>query len=196
MISAFCSRFHWTAVLLFTLAGLAVAPARELTAFELIPEANRYVGEHARDKVVRMYSEKSIGGLVPSVWQVVYYDSTATLKATRVKFGGGKMLEVKRPMNLLEPFTGPASPMDRDKLQIDSDKALRLAMDEPLLKHVTLKASALELKSTATDGLVWVVELWAAKAGHPDLNTSVGKVRISATSGKIIQRDLHIERVN
>src|SRR5688572_15169265 len=84
----------------------ALAHAGEPTAFDLIKEANRYVGEQAKDKVVQVRSEKSLGGLVPTIWYVVLYDPTASMKAVQVKFGAGKMLDVKRPMRLLEPVTG------------------------------------------------------------------------------------------
>src|SRR5579859_3690448 len=91
------------------LAGAALIPgarASEATALDLIKEANRYVGEQSKDKVVQIRSEKSVGGLTPNIWYVVMYDPTATLKAQEVKFGAGKMLSVKRPMRLLEPVTG------------------------------------------------------------------------------------------
>ena len=184
------------AILSSLLAGLTAVSASELTAFKLITEANRYVGEQARDKVVSMHSEKSIGGLTPSVWHVAFYDSTAAFKTTKVKFGGGTMMDVSRPMNLLEPFTGPPVPLNREQLKIDSDQALQIALEEPLLKRVTVKASALELKTAKADGVVWIVELWAAKVGHSDMNAYLGEVKISATDGKVIKLDLHIDRVN
>ena len=184
------------AMLALLLAGLTAVSASELSAFKLITEANRYVGEQARDKVVRFYSEKSIGGLTPTVWYVVYYDPTAALKTARVKFGGGKMMDVSRLMNLLELFTGSSVPLNRGQLKIDSDQALRIALEEPLLTRVTAKASALELKATKADGVVWIAKLWAAKVGHSDADAYLGKVVISATDGKVIKLDLHIDRVN
>src|SRR6185369_9117193 len=63
------------------------------SAFQLAKEGNRYIGEQAKDKVVQIRSERSKGGVVPSVWYVVYFDNTAALKATEVKFGNGKMLD-------------------------------------------------------------------------------------------------------
>src|SRR5213593_2033035 len=86
----------------FALAGRAA----EMTAFALAKEGNKYVGEQAKDKIVQIRSEKSVGSLNPTLWYVVFYDSTATLKAVEIKFGAGKMLDVKRPMRLLEPVTG------------------------------------------------------------------------------------------
>jgi hypothetical protein len=91
--------------------------AGEPTGFDLIREGNRYVGEQAKDKVVRLRSEKSVGGLVPNIWVVTYYDSTATFKATEVKFGAGKMLDVSRPIKLLVPITGTAEPPRQGNLE-------------------------------------------------------------------------------
>ena len=75
--------------------------AAEPTALELIKEGNRHVGEDSKDKVTQIRSEKSVGGLTPSVWFVVYYDPDARMKATEVKFGGGKKLDVVSPFSLL-----------------------------------------------------------------------------------------------
>src|ERR1700722_5484498 len=72
--------------------------AGDLTAYQLIKEGNRYVGGDAKDKVVQIRSEKSIGTLTPNVWYIVYYDPDATFKATEVKFGAGQKMDVKRPM--------------------------------------------------------------------------------------------------
>ncbi|MDB6036374.1 MAG: hypothetical protein JWM99_215, partial [Verrucomicrobiales bacterium] len=48
-------------VLAFGLLTLVpMVRAEESTAFELMKEANRYVGEQAKDRVVQIRSEKSI----------------------------------------------------------------------------------------------------------------------------------------
>src|SRR5262245_59082824 len=122
------------------------AAAGEPTAFELVKEANRYVGEQAKDKVVQIRSEKSVGGLTPNIWFVVLYDPTAALKAQEVKFGAGKVISVKRPMRLLEPVTGWDLPLDRGKLKIDSDQAIKTALSEPLLKDIKVTATQLKLE--------------------------------------------------
>src|SRR5882672_1619408 len=98
--------------------------AEELTAFQLIKEGNKHVGEDAKDRVTQIRSEKSIGSLVPTIWFVVYYDPDATAKATEVKFGAGKKLEVKRPARILAPFTGAHRELNREKMKIASDKAI------------------------------------------------------------------------
>jgi hypothetical protein len=186
-----------TACLLFSLAGNS--SAAELTGFELIREGNRYVGEQAKDQVVRLRSEKSVGGTTPSIWVVTFHDSTATFKATDVKFGAGKMLDVSRPMKLLVPVTGAAEPLAKDTLKVDSDKALKTALKEPLLARVKVTATSLELSRKKTDGLsvvVWTVKIWAEKTRKPGEDTCLGTVEISAADGKVLKTDLDISKVN
>src|SRR5580693_1849715 len=85
------------------IAGLVFSSrADDKTAFQLIKEGNRYVGEGVKDQVVQIRSEKSIGGLTPQIWYVVYYNEDATFKAEEVKFEGGEKVSVKRPARILE----------------------------------------------------------------------------------------------
>lgn len=182
----------------------AVAYASAPTAFDLIKEANRYVGEQAKDKVVQIRSEKSVGTLTPNIWYVVLYDPTATLKAQEVKFGAGKMLSVKRPFRLLEPVTGGDLPLDRAKLKIDSDAAISAALAEPLLKDLKVTATQLKLERVGEGVLgqagpgegMWKVKLWAAKLREPSRDADIGEVWVSALDGKVVKDDLHINRVD
>ena len=190
-------------VLLVSVIG-PYARGGDLTAFELIKEANRYVGEQSKDKVVQIRSEKSIGSLTPVVWFVVLYDPTATLKATEVQFAAGKMVAVKRPFRLIEPVTGGDIPLDRDKLKVDSDKAIKTALKEPLLEKIKVVATQLKLErvgegvigASGPGAPVWKVRLWAAKLREPVREADIGEVWLSATDGKVIKSDLHIERVD
>jgi hypothetical protein len=190
----------WTraVALTFALVALGFAPAArasEATAFDLIKEGNRHVGADSKDKVVQLRSEKSIGSLTPTVWYVVYYDPDATFKATEVKFGAGKKLKVTRPFRVLELGTGDYKTLDRSKLKVDSDRALKIATAEPLLKPLTLKASKLLLQHSA-EGPVWKVTLWAAKLKNPAEMADIGSVFIAADTGRVTRRDLHINRVD
>ncbi len=178
--------------------------AAEPTAFDLIKEGNRYVGEQSKDKIVQIRSEKSVGTLTPNIWHIVFYDPTASLKATEVKFGAGKMLSVKRPMRLLEPVTGGDLPLDREKLKIDSEQAIKTALNEPLLKDIKVTATRLQLSRLGEGVLgqggmveaVWKVRLWAAKLRNPNKDADIGEVWVSATDGKVVKNDLRIDRVD
>jgi len=197
---------HWE--LLFAVVailGLALAArAAEATAFELAKEANRYVGEQAKDKIVQIRSEKSVGSVNPNIWYVVLYDPTATLKAVQVRFGAGKMLDVKRPMRLLEPVTGGDAPLDKAKLKVDSDHAIKTALKEPLLQNLKVTATQLNLERVGEGVLgisgageaVWKVKLWAAKLREPSRDADIGEVWLSANDGKVLKSDLHINRVD
>ena len=121
----------------FCLVAVSEAAAKDATAFELAKEGNRYLGEQSKDKIVQIRSEKSIGGLTPDIWHIVYYDPDATLKAVKVKFGGGKKMAVSRPLRLLEPVMKGDEPLPKDKLKTDSDAALDIARKEPLLEKLT-----------------------------------------------------------
>src|SRR6266436_8249015 len=131
---------HKLLLAIFAAFGFGLAARRaEATAFDLAKEGNRYVGEQSKDRIVQIRSEKSVGGLSPNIWHVVFYDPTATLKAVEVKFGAGKMLDVKRPIRLLEPVTGGDTPLDKARLKIDSDQAIKTALKEPLLQNIKVK---------------------------------------------------------
>jgi hypothetical protein len=193
----------FVAVLAATVMGWA-ARASEATAFDLIKEGNRYVGEQAKDRIVQIKSEKSIGSLTPNIWTVVFYDPTASLKATEVKFGAGKMLKVQRPFRLLEPVTGGDTPLDREKLKVDSDKAIKTALEEPLLQNLKITATQLKVEKVGEGVLgisgtgqgVWKVKLWAAKLRDPSRDADIGEVWISALDGKVVKSDLRINRVD
>lgn len=178
------------------LIGLDANPLPQtaaLSAFQLVQAGNRYIGDQARDKVVHIRSERSVGSLTPSVWYVVYYDYTAALKATEVKFANGKMLDVKRPLRLLSATSRQIDPLPKEKLKIDSDEALAIATRQPALENVTLKASEMRLERGRSNEPIWRIQLWAlgAKAGE----TSIGDVTISAAEGQVIQNDLKPEKV-
>jgi hypothetical protein len=197
-----------SAALLSTFVGAMlsgfVARGDEPNAFDLIKEGNRYVGEQAHDKVVQIRSEKSVGTLTPNIWYIVYYDPTASLKAVEVKFGAGKMMTVKRPMRLLEPVTGGDLPLDREKLKINSPDAIKIALKEPLLQNLKMTATRLSLDRVGEGVLgqggsgqgVWKVRLWAAKLRNPERDADIGEVWVSASDGKVVKNDLHINRVD
>ena len=101
MIATCCKRI--LVVVLATAWGIGqMAHADELTAFELMKEGDRHLGEEAKGRVVQIRSEKSVGTLSPNIWYVVYYDPDATAKATEIKFAAGKKIAVKRPARIIE----------------------------------------------------------------------------------------------
>jgi hypothetical protein len=78
---------------------------------------------------------------------------------------------------------------------VDSNKAIKKATAEPLLKNLNLKATQLLLQHGA-EGPEWRVQLWAAKLKQPGVDVDVGAVYISAETGKVTRADLHINNVD
>ena len=193
------SSFRWFCV--FTVAcglfgaALLRANAAEPTAFQLIKEGNRFVGEPSKDNVLEIYSDKSLVGLTPSVWYVDYFDPTRKGKIVEVKFGAGLKLDVKRPLKLFGGGGRQGDILDLAKLKTDSDAALGIATSVQLLKPLTLKNTQMWL-SRGDAGVVWKVRIWAAKLNDSKATAEIGDVYISPEDGKIVRADLHIERVN
>jgi hypothetical protein len=187
--------FSSIVVLGAALAALSQSAAGDSTAFDLVKEGDKYVGQQAKDRIVQIRSEKSVGSLMPSIWYVVYYDPTATLKATEVKFGGGRMMDVKRPLRLLEPMTGGDKTLERKKLKVDSDRALATALKEPLLAGLNLKATQFWLEH-GDHSPVWRIRFWAAKLGDPNKMADIGEIVISSANGKVVRSGLHPKSVD
>lgn len=169
--------------------------AADPTAFQLAKKGDQYVGVQSKDKVVQIRSEKSIASLTPNIWYVVYYDPDATFKAIQVKFGGGEKMDVSRPLRILEMTDDEHKVLDKAKLKIDSDQAIKIATSQPVLKNLTLKATQLWLEH-GDSGPQWRVKLWAAKLKNPDDQADIGLVIISAADGSILKTDLHPNSVD
>jgi len=186
----------WLAALLLVGGLSQIANAGEPTAFDLVKEGNRHLGEDAKGRVVQIRSEKSVGGLTPNIWFVVYYDPDATAKATEIKFAAGTKVAVKRPARVLESISGSYRELPKEKLKIDSDKAIEIVKNEPLIKNLALTNTELKLERGEGDQPVWKVKLWAAKIRRPSDTVNIGEIHISAEDGKVVKNDLKPGRVD
>jgi hypothetical protein len=168
------------------------------TALELIKNGDNYVGVQSRDKILQIYSEKSVASLTPNIWHVEYYDPDFTFKTVDVKFGAGQEMEVSHPIHPMRPFALPPTMsdiLDQSKLRVDSDRALSIATSQPLLKGLTLRATKMTLEN-GDAGPVWRVEIYAAKLNDPDRDVSLGTVSISADDGSVVKLDLEPANVD
>src|SRR5207249_3872805 len=102
-----------------------------------------------------------------------------------VKFSNGKMVDVKRPLRLLQATGHKKDPLPKEKLKIDSDEALKIATKQPGLQdNITLKSSEMRLAHGPADEPVWRVQLWATGPAESKYETSIGDVTIDAADGK------------
>ena len=170
-----------------------MACAAEPTALDLAKDGNRYVGEQSKNKLVQIRSEKSLAGLTPNIWYVSYFDPDSSSSVAEVKFGAGQKLAVKHRGGLGRSKTDKI--LDLSQLTVDSDKAIKIATQEPLLAKLTLKATQLCLEKEEGKP-VWKVRLWAAKLRKPGQNADIGQLFISAESGKVVKNDLRPSKVD
>jgi hypothetical protein len=162
-----------------------------MTAFALVKAGDKVIAPQAKDRIMEVYSEKSTGGLAPDVWYIDYFDPTAAFKRTEVTFVAGKVTEIKRPKRLFDALTG-SKKLDGKKLKIDSDRALAMALKEPMLKKVHLQATQFWLEKTVV-GSTWKIRFWAARRGKPDQTVEIGDLYLSSKTGETLKNDLHIE---
>src|SRR5436190_22769133 len=94
----------WLAALLLAGGLSQITHAAEPTAFDLVKEGNRHLGEEAKGRVVQIRSEKSVGGLTPNIWFVVYYDPDATAKATEINSRRGRKGRANGPPEKMNPL--------------------------------------------------------------------------------------------
>ncbi len=168
--------------------------AAEMTAFALVKEGDKVIAPQAKDRIMQIHSEKSTGSLAPDVWHIDYYDPTAAFKTTEVTFVAGKVTEIKRPKHLLDSLTGSRQ-LDWKKLKINSDRALAIALKEPLLKKLHLRAAQFWLERTATSS-TWKIRFWAARLGEPDQTVQIGDLYLSGKTGEILKTDLHTQNAD
>jgi hypothetical protein len=184
-------------IVLATVAFGSIQPvtAAETQALGLIKQANDYVGKTVRDQVIGIRSEKSVASVTPNIWYVVYYDKDATFKTAEVKFGAGQELSVKHPLRQPFAYINDKNLLDQKVIKIDSDQAIKIATTQPLLDKLTIRSTQLWLQNV--DGVpTWKVRLWAQKLRHPNDDADIGDVSISAQDGKVLNSDLHIDRVD
>jgi hypothetical protein len=172
-------------VLGLTASRLALA---DPTALELIKKGDDYVGVQSKDKVIQIASEKSVATMEPNIWHITYFDPDSTFKTIEVEFGAGQQMGISHPMRMFPAHA--TDEIDLSKVDVDSDRALRIASTQPLIKALTLRSSKMTLHNT-DDGLVWDIELWAAKVGDSTKEADIGSISISAADKSVVKSDLH-----
>ena len=182
-------------VLAVQIGAMSASAAEEATAFSLIAVGNEQVPSHARDKVVQIISDRTEGSLKPDRWSIIYYDSTAKLKSVRVRFADGKAITIDNPPRLFQRLTDDSMPLNRNRMKIDSDKALAIALAHPDLSDVDLTGLQMTLRWERGVRVAWDVEFWAKKKVNPRKTTSIGSLVINAQDGKLIFNQLRKPRL-
>jgi hypothetical protein len=172
--------------------GLLTASVQDKTALELAKEGNKYVIEQSQDKVVQIRSEKSTGGTTPNTWYITYFEGINTPKGTELKLATGTELKfvgsylqtVKRNVRLLDSESDSYAELDPQKLLVDSESALSIALKQPILDNLHVLATDMRLEQNPEGSPVWKVSIWAAKKGTK-VDVKVGEIWLSSVDGKV-----------
>ncbi|HEY1172176.1 MAG TPA: hypothetical protein VGH19_12455 [Verrucomicrobiae bacterium] len=182
--------------------GLLTASVLDRTALDLAKEGNKYVIEQSRDKIVQIRSDKSSRSTTPTTWYVVYFESLTPVEnatsrfatGTELKFTAGNLVSVKRNVQLLGLTTEQYAEMDASQLKVDSDKALDIALREPILENLKVMGTDMTL-TQGTEGFpIWKISIWAAKK-DTKIDLKVGEIWVSSVDGKVSKINVNPGRV-
>jgi hypothetical protein len=97
----------------------------------------------------------------------------------------------------VDTSTKGGRPFELSRIKVDSDKALNVATNEPILKNLTLRSSKMSLERIGDANLpAWRVQLWAAKLKNPTDSVAIGEILISTEDGTVLKNDLKISKVD
>jgi hypothetical protein len=182
--------------------SLLTASVLDRTAFDLAKEGNKYVVEQSRDKVVQIRSEKSSRSVTPTTWYVLYYESlsapdngtTRIATGTELKFTSGNLVSVKRNVSLLSSSSDQYAEMDSSMMTVDSDRALEIALKEPVLTSLKVMSTDMTLSQGSEGYPVWKISIWAAKK-DAKIDLKVGEIWVSSVDGKVTKINVNPGRV-
>lgn len=170
-------------------APVRAVVSENFTALQLVKLGNHYVNDDFSNHVLQIVSDKGVGNLTPKNWRVVYRDSQAKLQTVEVRFADGKMTSVREPNRFLQIFS-PRKNLDISKVKFDSDDALKIALDLPQVRAVSVIAVEMKLERGYGGLPVWTVELFGASNTQLADEKDLGTIQLMADSGKILKNTL------
>jgi hypothetical protein len=164
------------------------AAAKRPTALQLVRQGNTHVSERSRNQVVQILSAREPVDLPPQHWRIVYYDPKVRYKSVEVRFENGVLERIYEPNRLLEFLSPDAQkPLDIEKLRIDSDDALRIALALPVVKELVVRSADFELARGYGGLPVWKIRLFGALVGQSSDDSALGYAIVVADDGKVLK---------
>jgi hypothetical protein len=154
------------------------ASDRPLTAFETLKNARKQLGENGK-YLLTMESDNA--KLRPRFWWIRFYDESLWLKTRAVQMIGPEMVRNMIPGN---PFDGGnvEHVIPIEQLKYDSEKCIVFIEKAAAQNHIPLHSLNVKLEKPhpGESNPIWFYE-WFDDKDH-----SLGKLSISATTGKVI----------
>ncbi len=162
----------------FVLLALTVSGLAQQTAYQALNVVGKVRGEAFLDNLLLL--EGKDGNSQPGDWTLVFQDSSSR--------GGYREIEVRRGeiVSQRAPMRGPdgaASPVNLNRLQLDSDGAFIVAEREAVRQRIRFSTANFRLESADDSGApIWRVQLFNQSGDE------VQTLRVAADSGNIVGR--------
>lgn len=163
---------------------------KDFTALQFVQLGDHYVTQNARDQVIAMISDKTVGDLVPKNWRILYHNEKATFNTTEIDFANNAMTRIHEPNRFFQMFSGANKPIDLSQVALDSDDALKIVMNVPEVRAASVIAVQMQLNRGYGGMPVWTVNLFGQSDSEIADDKNLGTIQLLADSGKILKNTL------
>jgi len=163
----------------FCLGGLYAAD-KPPTAFEVLKEARKKLGEPVSKNLLRMESEYA--RLRPRHWWVRFYDADVTLKVRALYMIGSEMNRNITPGNIFDGGNAEFI-INPEQLKYDSEKCIAFIQKACKDSNIPLQSLHVRLEKPhpGESNPIWYFELLDAQ------EEALGRLSISATTGRVTE---------
>lgn len=190
------------AFLMFCLTTTFIQAAGDtaLTAFKARDLAEQSLNAEAKGKLIEIYGAKNAKTLLPTTWQILFYDPYANQDGRMIKISNGHLVGITDGYSQMDRMRMAAYKteeiIDSKKLKIDSDAAFEVVRKSALLDkaHVTNVEMRLVKSDKGNSSPVWYITLYGENAKDGKV-TKYGKATVSATTGQILKMDIDSKKI-
>jgi acyl carrier protein len=193
------SRSTWLLLFFIFISSAFSLTQGATTAFEARAIAGSILDERTKNNVLQIFAShtSSTDGLIPNEWRVSFWDPTHN-KVVLVLFDGLHTINLSNDYegyfmdhDVINEFSEKDA-IDPLYLQIDSDKAVQIAMNLDEVKGITISSVEFSLlKSRESVEPVWTLTFYTIQN---EIETDAVKVELSADSGEVLQVILASEK--
>jgi len=170
------------------------------TAFSALAVAQQYAPEGSQAKMLAIVGPRSKTSLTPTSWEFVYWNQGGWKNLKRITVVSGQVRDVREGIVALGSL-GVArlvrfkeeQAFDPSRLKVDSDRALQVILKTGAAGKARLSTVLFELARMGEEGEPsWEMRFYADRRG---VEADIGKARVGAVSGKILELRLDPGRV-
>jgi hypothetical protein len=173
--------------------------AQVLSAFKARDLAAREVNNESRTRVIEIYGPKSETNLLPTEWNVLFYDPYAQQDGRLVRVVGNSVVAIREGYTQLDRFRLAAykleEVMEPSRLKIDSDGVLNALRRSTALRNTTISRLQMRLRKPEAGNYpaVWFVKIYTINK-ESNKESVIGDAQVSAETGQVLRLELNLEK--